>query len=187
MPVVGVPKTIDNDLTGTDYTFGFDTAVNVVMEAVDRLHSTAESHHRIMVVEVMGRDSGWIAAIAGIAGGADYIIVPEQPYDLDALITAVTGFGGLAGFMAPLWVMVGSLGLSFPNAPAAALSRHGEAAGTASAMLGASQFVLGGLVAPLVGALDNGTPVPMAAIMVSAQALAGTLLLVSRRSLREVR
>jgi len=82
LPVVGVPKTIDNDLAGTDSTFGFDTAVNVVMEAVDRLHSTAESHHRIMVVEVMGRDSGWIATVAGIAGGADYVIVPERPYDI---------------------------------------------------------------------------------------------------------
>jgi phosphofructokinase-like protein len=82
MPVVGVPKTIDNDLAGTDSTFGFDTAVNVVMEAIDRLHSTAESHHRIMVVEVMGRDSGWIATVAGIAGGADYVIVPERPYDI---------------------------------------------------------------------------------------------------------
>jgi 6-phosphofructokinase 1 len=82
MAVVGVPKTIDNDLAGTDCTFGFDTAVNVVMEAIDRLHSTAESHHRIMVVEVMGRDSGWIATIAGLAGGADYVIVPERPYDI---------------------------------------------------------------------------------------------------------
>jgi len=82
MAVVGVPKTIDNDLAGTDCTFGFDTAVNVVMEAIDRLHSTAESHHRIMVVEVMGRDSGWIATVAGIAGGADYVIVPERPYDI---------------------------------------------------------------------------------------------------------
>ena len=82
LPVVGVPKTIDNDLAGTDSTFGFDTAVNVVMEAIDRLHSTAESHHRVMVVEVMGRDSGWIATVAGIAGGADYIIVPEKPYDI---------------------------------------------------------------------------------------------------------
>jgi len=82
MAVVGVPKTIDNDLAGTDCTFGFDTAVNVVMEAIDRLHSTAESHHRIMVVEVMGRDSGWIATIAGLAGGADYVIVPERPYEI---------------------------------------------------------------------------------------------------------
>jgi DHA1 family bicyclomycin/chloramphenicol resistance-like MFS transporter len=100
------------------------------------------------------------------------------------LATSVTGFGGLAGFMAPLWIMVGALGLSFPNAPAAALSRHGETAGTAAAMLGASQFVLGGLVAPLVGALDNGTPVPMVAIMVTALTVAGTLLLVSRKALR---
>jgi phosphofructokinase-like protein len=83
MPVVGIPKTIDNDLPGTDSTFGFDTAVNVVMEAIDRLHSTAESHHRIMVVEVMGRDSGWIATHAGLAGGADYVIVPERPYDIN--------------------------------------------------------------------------------------------------------
>ncbi|MBI4563936.1 MAG: 6-phosphofructokinase [Planctomycetes bacterium] len=89
MPVVGVPKTIDNDLPGTDYTFGFDTAVNVAMEAIDRLHSTAESHQRIMVVEVMGRDSGWIATVAGMAGGADYILVPEQPYDIDEVCNSL--------------------------------------------------------------------------------------------------
>ncbi len=82
LPVVGCPKTIDNDLPGTDQTFGFDTAVNIAMEAIDRLHSTAESHHRIMVVEVMGRESGWIATVAGIAGGADYVVVPEEPYDV---------------------------------------------------------------------------------------------------------
>jgi DHA1 family bicyclomycin/chloramphenicol resistance-like MFS transporter len=103
------------------------------------------------------------------------------------LATSLTGFGGLLGFMAPLWIVVASLGLSFPNAPAAALSRHGETAGTAAAMLGASQFVLGGLVAPLVGALDNGTPVPMAAIMVSALSVAGLLLVISRKSLAGVR
>ena len=80
LPLVGVPKTIDNDLDGTDFPFGFDTAVNTVMEAVDRLHSTAESHHRIMVIEVMGRHSGWIAAYGGIAGGADIILVPEHPF-----------------------------------------------------------------------------------------------------------
>ena len=85
MPVVGVPKTIDNDLTGTDYTFGFDTAVNIVMEAIDRLHSTAEAHHRAMVVEVMGRQTGWIAACAGLAGGADCIVVPEKPFDIDEI------------------------------------------------------------------------------------------------------
>jgi 6-phosphofructokinase 1 len=89
MAVVGCPKTIDNDLPGTDQTFGFDTAVNIAMEAIDRLHSTAESHHRIMVVEVMGRDSGWIATVAGIAGGADYIVVPEKPYDLDEIVATL--------------------------------------------------------------------------------------------------
>lgn len=80
--IVGVPKTIDNDLNGTDFPFGFDTAVNTVMEAVDRLHSTAESHHRVMVIEVMGRHAGWIAAYGGIAGGADVILVPEYPFRL---------------------------------------------------------------------------------------------------------
>ena len=84
--VVGVPKTIDNDLSGTDYTFGFDTAVNVAMEAIDRLHTTAESHHRIMVVEVMGRHAGWIAVHAGIAGGADIVLIPERPFDLDQVV-----------------------------------------------------------------------------------------------------
>ncbi len=85
IPVVGCPKTIDNDLAGTDYTFGFDTAVGIATEAIDRLHSTAESHHRVMVIEVMGRHAGWIATAAGLAGGADYIIVPEIPYDIDAI------------------------------------------------------------------------------------------------------
>jgi phosphofructokinase-like protein len=81
-PLVCIPKTIDNDIRGTDMTFGFDTAVQVVTEAVDRLHSTAESHHRVMVVEVMGRHTGWIAAYGGIAGGADVILVPEHPFKL---------------------------------------------------------------------------------------------------------
>jgi 6-phosphofructokinase 1 len=90
MAVVGVPKTIDNDLAGTDQTFGFDTAVNVVTEAIDRLHSTAESHHRVMVVEVMGRHSGWIAAVASIAGGADYCIVPEKPFDMGEICEALS-------------------------------------------------------------------------------------------------
>jgi 6-phosphofructokinase 1 len=81
-PVVGVPKTIDNDLSGTDYTFGFDTAVSIATEAIDRLHSTAESHNRVIVVEVMGRHTGWIAVMSGIAGGADVILIPEIPFDL---------------------------------------------------------------------------------------------------------
>ena len=83
--VVGVPKTIDNDLSGTDFTFGFDTAVNIAMEAIDRLHTTAESHHRVLVVEVMGRHAGWIALHAGIAGGASAVLIPEQPFDIDAV------------------------------------------------------------------------------------------------------
>ncbi len=80
--VVGVPKTIDNDLSGTDFTFGFDTAVSIATEAIDRLHSTAEAHNRVMVVEVMGRHAGWIATYAGIAGGADVILIPERPFDV---------------------------------------------------------------------------------------------------------
>ncbi|MCM8783040.1 MAG: 6-phosphofructokinase [Candidatus Omnitrophica bacterium] len=81
--IVGVPKTIDNDLSCTDYTFGFDTAVNIATECIDRLHTTAESHHRIIVVEVMGRHAGWIATEAGIAGGADVILIPEIPIDIN--------------------------------------------------------------------------------------------------------
>jgi ATP-dependent phosphofructokinase / diphosphate-dependent phosphofructokinase len=81
--VVGVPKTIDNDLSATDYTFGFDTAVNIAMEAIDRLHTTAESHHRALIVEVMGRNAGWIALHAGMAGGANVILIPEHPFDIE--------------------------------------------------------------------------------------------------------
>jgi len=81
--VVGVPKTIDNDLAGTDYTFGFDTAVSIATEAIDRLHTTAESHHRALIVEVMGRHAGWIALHSGVAGGANVILIPEVPFDVD--------------------------------------------------------------------------------------------------------
>ena len=87
--VVGVPKTIDNDLSGTDFTFGFDTAVNIATEAIDRLHTTAESHHRVLVVEVMGRHAGWIALHSGIAGGASAVLIPEQPFDIGALCAYV--------------------------------------------------------------------------------------------------
>lgn len=87
--IVGVPKTIDNDLSATDYTFGFDTALNVAMECIDRLHTTAESHHRIIVAEVMGRHAGWIAIEAGIAGGADVILIPEIPIDLDEVCSVI--------------------------------------------------------------------------------------------------
>ena len=87
--VVGVPKTIDNDLSGTDFTFGFDTAVNIVTEAIDRVHTTAEAHNRVMVVEVMGRDAGWIAMYSGIAGGADVILIPEEPFDIDKVAARI--------------------------------------------------------------------------------------------------
>jgi 6-phosphofructokinase 1 len=88
--VVGVPKTIDNDLGATDVTFGFDTALHVAMEAIDRLHTTAESHNRILVVEVMGRHAGWIALHAGIAGGADVILIPEIPFDIDEVCRLIS-------------------------------------------------------------------------------------------------
>ena len=89
VPVVGVPKTIDNDLGATDYTFGFDTAVNIAMEAIDRLHTTAESHHRALIIEVMGRHAGWIALHAGMAGGANVILIPEKPFSLERVCTYV--------------------------------------------------------------------------------------------------
>jgi 6-phosphofructokinase 1 len=89
IPVVGVPKTIDNDLSATDYTFGFDTAVNIAMEAIDRLHTTADSHHRVLIVEVMGRHAGWIAFHAGLAGGANAILIPERQFDVEAVCEIV--------------------------------------------------------------------------------------------------
>ncbi len=89
LPIVGVPKSIDNELSGTDYTFGFDTAVNVATECIDRLHTTAESHHRIIVIEVMGRHTGWIALEAGIAGGAHYILMPEFPIEVKEMCASL--------------------------------------------------------------------------------------------------
>src|SRR5919106_3073652 len=88
--VVGGPKTIDNDLAATDYTFGFDTAVNLAMSAIDRLHTTAESHHRALIVEVMGRHAGWIAFHAGVSGGANVILIPELEFDLDRVSDYIT-------------------------------------------------------------------------------------------------
>jgi ATP-dependent phosphofructokinase / diphosphate-dependent phosphofructokinase len=89
VPVVGVPKTIDNDLGATDYTFGFDTAVNIAMEAIDRLHTTAESHHRALIIEVMGRHAGWIALHSGMAGGANVILIPEKPFSMEKVCAYV--------------------------------------------------------------------------------------------------
>lgn len=89
IPIVGIPKTIDNDLKGTDITFGFDSAVSIATEAIDRLHSTAQSHHRVMVLEVMGRNAGWIALHAGVAAGGDIILIPEIPYNIDIIAKKV--------------------------------------------------------------------------------------------------
>src|SRR5215467_10558755 len=88
--IVGVPKTIDNDLSGTDFTFGFHTAVQIATDAIDRLHTTAESHDRVMVVEVMGRHAGWIATYSGLAGGADIILIPEEPFDIEDMSERIT-------------------------------------------------------------------------------------------------
>ncbi len=89
IPIVGVPKTIDNDLGGTDFTFGFQTAVQIATDAIDRLHTTAESHNRVMILEVMGRHAGWIATYSGMAGGADAILVPERPFDVDEVCASI--------------------------------------------------------------------------------------------------
>ncbi|MEO8209385.1 MAG: ATP-dependent 6-phosphofructokinase [bacterium] len=86
---IGIPKTIDNDIYGTDYTFGFDTAVNIATEAIDRLHTTAESHHRVMLLEVMGRNAGWIAVYSGIAGGADVVLIPERKFKIDDIVEVI--------------------------------------------------------------------------------------------------
>ncbi|MFC2018314.1 6-phosphofructokinase [Chloroflexota bacterium] len=89
IPVIGLPKTIDNDLRGTEITFGFDSAVQIATEGIDRIHSTAQSHHRVMIVEVMGRNAGWIALYSGVAGGGDIVLIPEIPYDLDIITEKV--------------------------------------------------------------------------------------------------
>lgn len=107
--IVGVPKTIDNDLGGTDFTIGFATAVEIASEAVDRLHSTAESHNRVMILEVMGRHVGWIATYAGIAGGADAILIPEKPFDLDAVCTRIRRRHGMGRSFSIVVVAEGAL------------------------------------------------------------------------------
>lgn len=89
IPIIGVPKTIDNDIIGTDITFGFDTAVSIATEAIDRIHTTAQSHHRVMIVEVMGRNAGWIALHAGVAGGGDIILIPEIPFDIGLVVKKI--------------------------------------------------------------------------------------------------
>ncbi len=109
LPVVGVPKTIDNDLSGTEVTFGFDTAVQIATEAIDRLQTTAESHHRVIVCEVMGRNVGWIAVHAGIAGGAAEILIPEVPFSLESVCDRLRRRHGGGGFFSTLVVAEGAL------------------------------------------------------------------------------
>ncbi len=107
-PVVGVPKTIDNDLSATEFTFGFQTAVQIATDAIDRLHTTAESHHRVLVCEVMGRHAGWIAAYAGIAGGAAAVLVPEHPFDIDRLCASLTARHELGNYASVVVVAEGA-------------------------------------------------------------------------------
>ena len=109
LPIIGVPKTIDNDLGGTDVTFGFDTAVQVATEAIDRLHTTAESHNRILIVEVMGRHAGWIALHSGLAGGADVILIPERPFDIDEVCRLLRRRHGRGRFFSIVVVAEGAL------------------------------------------------------------------------------
>ena len=120
VPVVGVPKTIDNDLAGTDFTFGFQTAVQIATDAIDRLHTTAESHNRVIVVEVMGRHAGWIAAYSGVAGGADVILVPEKPFDIDEVCRRLRRRHGSGSTFSIVVVSEGAV----PADGAAALSLH---------------------------------------------------------------
>ena len=118
--IVGVPKTIDNDLGGTDYTFGFDTACNIVCEALDRVHTTAEAHNRVMVVEVMGRDAGWIALYSGIAGGADAILIPERPFDVEKVAESIRQRHERGRYFS---IIVVAEGAKFANASGASVIR----------------------------------------------------------------
>src|SRR5437868_14924021 len=126
--VVGVPKTIDNDLSGTDFCFGFDTAVNISTEAIDRVHTTAEAHNRVIVVEVMGRDSGWIATYSGIAGGADVILIPEVPFDIDQVAETIRQRHARGRYFS---IVVAAEGAKFAGGnetqPAAGLDEFGHA------------------------------------------------------------
>jgi 6-phosphofructokinase 1 len=109
LPVLGVPKTIDNDIGATDMTFGFDTAVQVASDAIDRLHTTAESHHRNLIVEVMGRHAGWIALYSGLAGGADVILIPERPFDVDEVARLIKRRHGRGRYFSIVVVAEGAL------------------------------------------------------------------------------
>ncbi len=138
LPIVGVPKTIDNDIVGTDVTFGFHTAVQIATDAIDRLHTTAESHDRVMLVEVMGRSSGWIATYAGIAGGATDILIPERRFDLDQVAATIMRRHERGRYASIVVVAEGAEpvpgSLDVPDAPTDARSGHKRLGGIAAAI-----------------------------------------------------
>jgi 6-phosphofructokinase 1 len=147
--VVGCPKTIDNDLSGTDQTFGFDTAVHVIAEAIDRLHSTAEAHQRVMVVEIMGRNAGFLTLEGGLAGGADLILIPEAPYQVDKVVAAIEDLRRLGKKFAIIAISEGA----YPaGGTQAVLAQAGEIPGRGVVRLGGSGKVLADLLAPKVEA-----------------------------------
>ena len=158
IPVVGVPKTIDNDLQGTDYCFGFDTAVSIATEAIDRLHSTAEAHNRVMVVEVMGRDTGWIAIASGMAGGADMILIPERPVDLDQVCRVLRKRHGRGKYFS---IVVVAEGVKLPEAKQAKDAKESkDAAGESSPQRGVDEFghvQLGGIGNALASEIESRT------------------------------
>ena len=166
--IVACPKTIDNDLSGTDQTFGFDTAVNVVSEAIDRLHSTAEAHQRVMVVEIMGRNAGFLTLEGGLAGGADFILIPEAPYDIDKIVVHLQQIYETRKKFAIVAISEGA----FPKGGAQAVQQGvDELPGRGVVRLGGSGKVLADLIAPhleaeirvtVLGHLQRGgSPSPM--------------------------
>ena len=144
--VVGVPKTIDNDLAGTDFTFGFDTAVNIATEAIDRVHTTAEAHNRVIVVEVMGRDAGWIAAYSGIAGGADVILIPEVPFDIEQVAELIRQRHARGRYFS---IVVAAEGAKFADG----IEKHGGVGGEGRDEFG--HLKLGGIGATLAAEIEK--------------------------------
>jgi ATP-dependent phosphofructokinase / diphosphate-dependent phosphofructokinase len=150
LPVVGVPKTIDNDLSATDYTFGFDTAVSICTEAIDRLHTTAESHNRVMVVEVMGRHTGWIAVMSGIAGGADVVLIPEHPITVEQTCAQIQKRHS-AGSDFSIVVVSEGYELTYDSGEQRAVDLGGEDA------FGHKRLALGGIGDALAGEIESRT------------------------------
>jgi len=146
--VVGVPKTIDNDLAGTDFTFGFDTAVNIATGAIDRVHTTAEAHNRVIVVEVMGRDAGWIAAYSGIAGGADVILIPEVPFDIEQVAELIRQRHARGRYFS---IVVAAEGAKFADG----IEKHGGASVAGEGRDEFGHLKLGGIGATLAAEIEK--------------------------------